>query len=195
SSLPDTDAHSGGSANSSEYAYAKATCAPRAFEPGPDPLPLWFLCKPAIALDIQACEKEDIMASDPIPEPLRNQEVEAHQEPRFAESSDKRPINAVPANSPPPERSETEKPLIVVDNTLQGTARNLGSALRRVSNATREGTESAAQTRAELSQLARKSAESVKTRGTEKVLDARREAVWTLRQARAEAQVVVDELR
>lgn len=135
------------------------------------------------------------MASDPIPEPLRNQEVEAHQEPRFAESSDKRPINAVPANSPPPERSETEKPLIVVDNTLQGTARNLGSALRRVSNATREGTESAAQTRAELSQLARKSAESVKTRGTEKVLDARREAVWTLRQARAEAQVVVDELR
>jgi ElaB/YqjD/DUF883 family membrane-anchored ribosome-binding protein len=151
------------------------------------------------------------MASDPIPEPLTNQEVEAEKEPKFAESVNARPSLESGNTHPLPELSNTrpissatatlpQPPAVgerddVPQSPLHRSARAVGTALGQAANAARNASQRASESGEQLSESARETTESLKNRAADQVSQAREGVVVAINKAKREAEINYRQLR
>jgi ElaB/YqjD/DUF883 family membrane-anchored ribosome-binding protein len=135
------------------------------------------------------------MASDPIPEPLANQEVEAEKEPKLAEGANVRPMSTTVAMGTLPETVAEGERDDIPRSALHRSARALGIALGEATNAARNMTQSASEKGGELGQSARETAESLKDRAAVQASEARQSVVVAFNKAKREAGTNYRELR
>ena len=123
------------------------------------------------------------MATDPIPEPFTNQEVEAEKQPKFPSVAPSPPVEPVPTVEVPRSISEASRG-VSTESKLHQSARRAGAALGEAVNSARDLSQRSTRTNAEFSRVAREMTENFKDESAKTAADLSEEVKMALDKGR-----------